>query len=406
MPARRQLLLAGISALVATTALAAPRRNAAPPARAPRTPERAPPQGSPATTPLGNLDVFAREAIIVDFNTGAILLEKNADELMPPSSMSKLMTAYVVFSMLREGRLRLDQTLPVSERAWRMEGSKMFVQVGSQVTVDDLIHGMMIQSGNDACIVLEEAIAGGESGFAEILNETARKIGLQNSSFRNSTGWPNPEHRMTCRDLSILARRLIIDFPEYYRLYAERSFRYNNITQENRNPLVQRGLADGMKTGHTDAAGYGLTASAIRNGRRVILVANGWNSMAQRAEESERLLEWAYREFENVSLFSANQTVEEAPVYLGDRSTVPLTGGTQDLIVTMPRTWRRTATVKVEYQSPIPAPIKRGDQVGFLSTSGQGVPNLRVPLYAGADVGQQGLLGRATASFTHMIGLR
>ncbi len=411
MPARRQLLLAGVfTAFAAREAWSAPRRA---PARSRRAPERTPqnaeqPQqrATPATTPLGPLDVQAREAIIIDFNTGAVLLEKNPDEPMPPSSMSKLMTAYVVFSMLREGRLQLDQTLPVSERAWRMQGSKMFVQIGTQVSVDDLIHGMMIQSGNDACIVLEEAIAGGESGFAELLNETARKIGLQNSSFRNSTGWPDPEHWMTCRDLAILARRLIVDFPEYYRLYAERSFTYNGIQQGNRNPLVQRGLADGLKTGHTDAAGYGLTASAERNGRRVILVANGWTSMSQRAEESERLIEWAFREFENVTLFAPGQPAGEAQVWLGASRTVPLVSGPDGLVVTMPRAWRRTATVKMEYEGPVPAPIRRGDPIGFLTTSGRGVPDLRVPLYAGADVGRQGILGRATVSLLHMVGLR
>lgn len=355
-----------------------------------------------ATTPLGPLDVAAREAFIMDADTGATLLEKDADTPMPPSSMSKLMTTYVVFSLLREGRLTMEQTLPVSERAWRMGGSKMFVHVGDMVSVGDLLRGVIVQSGNDACVVFEEAIGGGESGFAEILNDTAKRIGLRNSTFRNSTGWPHPEHRMTCRDLATLARRLIIDFPDYYPIYAEKSFRYANINQPNRNPLVQRGLGDGLKTGHTEDAGYGLTGSSLRNGRRVILVCNGWSSMRERAEESTRLMEWAFREFENVTLFTAGDVVEEIPVWLGERSTVPAVGG-HALVVTMPRAWKRTATVKVEYNAPVPAPVRRGDQVGELVLTGEGVPPMRVPLFAGADVERLGLPGRALGVLMQMI---
>jgi len=393
MPSRRTLL-ATAPALLAMPALAQ---------RRPAAQAEAPPAASPARTPLGPLDVFAREALIIDFDTGAELLEKDADAPMPPSSMSKLMTVYVIFSLLHQGRLTLDQKLPVSERAWRMGGSKMFVQVGDTIAVSDLLRGIIVQSGNDACLVFEEAIGGSESGFAEILNETAQKIGLRHSTFRNSTGWPHPEHQMTCRDLAILARRLITDFPEFYKIYSEKSFRYANITQQNRNPLVQRDLADGLKTGHTEAAGYGLVASSLRNGRRVIMVCNGWSSMRQRAEEGTRLMEWAFREFENVTLFTAGDVVEEAPVWLGERSTVPLVGG-HALVMTMPRAWRRTATVKVEYQSPVPAPVRRGDQIGHLALSGEGVPPMRVPLFAGADVDRMGLPGRALAVMTRMIG--
>lgn len=354
----------------------------------------APPPATPAATPLGPIDTLARHALIVDFTTGATLLEKEADVAMPPASMSKLMTAYVVFELLRDGRLRLDQELPVSERAWRMGGSKMFVEVNTTVTVEDLLRGVIVQSGNDACIVLAEAISGSEEQFAELLNERGRTIGLTNSTFRNSTGWPHPEHRMSCRDLALLAARLIHDFPDYYRYYAERSFRFNNITQENRNPLLYRNIgADGLKTGHTEESGFGLTASAMQDGRRVILVVNGLPSMRSRAEEAERLMRWAFSEFENVRLFGAAETVEEAPVHLGARASVPLIAG-RDLVVTMPRQWRRSAQITVRYVAPVKAPVLRGAELGRLEMSGPGVPSMSIPLYAGMDVPMLGFLPR------------
>ena len=366
-----------------------------PPARAPRQP--APPPSSPATTPLGPVDTLARHALIVDYDTGAVLLEKAADDRMPPSSMSKLMTMYVVFELLKAGRLRLDQQLPVSERAWRMGGSKMFVQIGTQVSVENLARGVIVQSGNDACIVLAEGISGSEQQFAELMNETARRIGLRNSNFRNSTGWPDPEHRMTSRDLAHLARRIIADFPEYYRFYNERSFRWNDIAQDNRNPALGRVPgADGLKTGHTEEAGYGLTASALRGGRRLILVVNGLGSMRQRAEESERLFEWGFREFENVVVFQAADTVEEVPVYLGERPTVPLVAG-RDLILTLPRQWRRNLQVRLRYDAPVPAPVTKGQGIGTLMIGGQGVPEMTVPLIAGADVDRLGFFPRIPA---------
>ncbi len=380
----------------------AQQRPAAQPARPPRQPP--PPPSTPASTPLGPVDTLARHALIIDFDTGAVLLEKAADDRMPPSSMSKLMTMYVVFDLLKQGRLRLDQQLPVSERAWRMGGSKMFVQIGTTVPVESLARGVIVQSGNDACIVLAEAISGSETQFAELMNETARRIGLRSSNFRNSTGWPDPEHRMTSRDLATLARRIIVDFPEYYRFYNERSFRWNDITQENRNPALGRVPgADGLKTGHTEEAGYGLTASAMRGNRRLILVVNGLGSMRQRAEESERLFEWAFREFENVVVFRAADTVEEVPVYLGERPTVPLVAG-RDLVLTLPRQWRRNLQVRVRFDAPVPAPVTKGQGIGTLLIGGQGVPEMSVPLIAGADVDRLGLFPRIPAVIGRWFG--
>ncbi len=401
---RRDMMLAaaGIAAVqgIAGPALAQQRPAQRPaPQRAP-----APPPSTPASSPLGPVDTLARQAILVDFETGAVLLEKSPDERMPPSSMSKLMTMYVVFDLLKQGRLQMDQLLPVSERAWRMGGSKMFVQVGSQVSVENLARGVIVQSGNDACIVLAEAISGSEQQFAELMNETGRRIGLRASTFRNSTGWPDPEQRMTARDLATLAQRIITDHPEYYRFYNERSFRWNDITQENRNPTLARVPgADGLKTGHTEEAGFGLTASAVRGGRRLILVVNGLPSMRARAEESERLLEWGFREFDNVVIFRAAETVEEVPVWLGERPTVPLVAG-RDLVLTLPRAWRRNLQARVRFDAPVPAPVAKGQELGKLLVSGQGVPEMEVPLIAGADVDRLGLIPRIPAVIGRWFG--
>ncbi len=409
MLTRRAMLAAGALAGIALPAPAAqmkPRPGAAKPGAKAAVEPAVP--GSPAQTPIGPVDTAARYALILDYNTGATLLDKDADQPMTPSSMTKLMTAYIVFSMLKSGRLKPDQDLPVSERAWRMGGSKMYVQVGTQVKVEDLIRGMIVQSGNDACIVLAEAVAGSEEQFAELMNQKAKELGLTQSHFANATGWPAPGHVMSARDIATLATHLIRDFPEYYKYFSERDFSYNGteggrpIDQANRNPLVQKGLADGLKTGHTEDGGYGLVASAERNGRRVVMVLNGMTSMHQRAEEGERLLEWAFREFEDVTLFTAGDTVESVPVWLGAAPTVPLIGG-RDLVVTMPRNWRSKAKITVAYEAPIRAPVQRGSALGRLQVAGDGVPEISMPLLAGADVPRLSLPGRALAVLAHYV---
>jgi D-alanyl-D-alanine carboxypeptidase (penicillin-binding protein 5/6) len=395
----RRALFAATPALVAVPALA--QRRPVPHAKG-KAPVDPVPTGSPATTPLGPIDTAAKYAIVVDYNTGATLLDKDADVQQPPSSMTKLMTAYLVYGMLKIGRLKLDQELPVSDKAWRMQGSKMFVPQGGSVKVEDLIRGMIIQSGNDACIVLAEAIAGSEEQFADLMNAKAAELGLTNTHFANCTGWPDATQHMSCRDIATLAAHIIRDFPEYYHYDRETTFKYNGIEQQNRNSLVQKGLADGLKTGHTEAGGYGLVGSADRGGRRVILVVNGLTSMHQRAEESERLLEWSFREFDDVTLFTAGDTVEEVKVWLGTSPTVPLVGG-RDLVITMPKQWRNTAKIEVQYNAPIAAPVSRGDTLGKLVVSGNGVPNMQVPLLAGADVPRKGLPGRAVAVLGHYV---
>ena len=273
MLTRRQALLVSASfAAMAPAAVAQPRHPAQPKTGGGSHGKKdAGSAGSPADTPIGPVDTLARWAYVMDYNTGASLLEKNADVEMPPSSMTKLMTIYLVYERLKQGKMRLEDELPVTERAWKMGGSKMFVQVGTQVKVEDLVRGVIVQSGNDACIVFAEAIAGSEEQFAELMNQKAKELGLTNSFFKNSTGWPDPEQHMSCRDIATLARRIIRDFPEYYHYDLEKTFKYNNIEQGNRNPLVQKGTADGLKTGHTEAGGYGLVASSRRGDRRMIL---------------------------------------------------------------------------------------------------------------------------------------
>lgn len=355
------------------------------------------------------LQTTARQAVIIDYQTGAVLFEKNADERMPPSSMSKIMTAYMVFKEVKEGRLQLTDEFTVSEKAWRIQGSKMFVPLGGKVKVDDLLRGMIIQSGNDACIVLAEGIAGSEQAFAERMNEEAKKIGLTGSNFRNASGWPDPDHYMTTRDLAILGIRLIQEFPEHYKYYAEKDFTYGvddkgtPIKQGNRNPLLYKNTgADGIKTGHTEAAGYGLTASAVREGRRIVMVLNGMPSMKNRAEESERLLDWAYREFGTYQIAKAGQVMDKADVWLGEQESVQLVAA-QDVFVTMPRRVRQQMKVTASFDAPVPAPVKKGTEVGKIVVTAPGMDPVEAPLVAETDVNKLGFTGRIAASLSHFL---
>lgn len=349
------------------------------------------------------IDTPAEHAYLFDAKTGTVLLEKAAEEPMPPASMSKMMTVYMVFERLKEGSLKLQDTLPVSEKAWKKGGSKMFVEVGARVSVEDLLQGIVVQSGNDACIVVAEGLAGSEEAFAERMTERAKELGLEHSHFTNATGWPDPGHEMSSHDLAVLAERLIEDFPEYYEYFSEREFTYNGITQQNRNPLLGRmpGV-DGLKTGHTEASGYGLTAAAERDGRRLILVVNGLDSERERARESERLLEWGFRNFEAYDLIRSGETVEEAGVWLGAASTVPLVLE-EDLAVTLDHEARREMKVTVSFDGPIPAPIQEGQRLGTLRVEAAGAPPIERPLYAGADVERLGVVGRLGAAIRHLV---
>lgn len=354
--------------------------------------------------PAGAVETSAKEAIVVDFQTGTVLFEKDADAPVHPASMSKLMTLYVLFDRLKQGNVSLDDEFPVSEKAWALdEGSTMFVGIGEKLRVEDLIRGIIVQSGNDACLVVAEGIAGTEEAFAELMNETAAKIGLANSHFVNSHGLENPAHLMTVRDLATLAKHLIADFPEYYHYFSEREFVHNNIKQGNRNPLLYRDIGvDGLKTGHLTVSGYGLTASAERNGRRVIVVLHGMESMQERADQGAAMIEWAFREFDNYTLAKAGQTLEEAPVWYGQQETVPLVVE-QDLLATLPRAARKSLEVKVVFEGPVPAPIVKGQEIGKLVISAGEITPLEVPVYAGADVERLGMFGRVVAALKHLI---
>src|SRR5262252_9202869 len=346
------------------------------------------------TNATGSMDTQAKHAFIIEVETGTVLLDKGADERIPPASMSKIMTAYVVFDMLKQGKAKLEDELPVTEQAWRLQGSKMFVPIGGRISIEDLLKGMIIQSGNDACLVLAEGLAGSEGTFIELMNQKAKEIGLKDSHFANVDGLPNPDHWMTARDLATLSIRTIKDFPEYYHYYGQIDYEYNNIKQGNRNPLLYKGMgADGLKTGHTEEAGYSLTASVKRDDRRVILVLTGLPTMKARAQESERLIEWAFREFNDYRLFAAGDKVEDAEVWLGAEPKVPLTVR-EDLVVTMPRRSRKDMKVTVEYDRPIPAPVSKGQTVGKVVVTAPDMPPTEAPLIAGSDVGRMDPLGR------------
>ncbi len=354
------------------------------------------------------IDIAAREFILVDFQTGTVLDSQNSEEAMPPSSMSKLMTAYMVFEAIHSGALSLDDEFMVSENAWSKGGaasggSTMFLEPNSRVRVEDLLRGIIIQSGNDACIVVAENMSGSEEGFAQEMTDRAKELGMTGSNFTNATGLPDPDHYMTAVDLALLARRIITDFPEYYSLYAETEFSYNDIKQFNRNPLLYRpGGADGLKTGHTDAAGYGLTASAMRDGRRLILVANGMSSTQARSEETAKLMDWGFRNFTNKELFRAGEQVSDAEVWLGLEQTVPLIIE-QDVTVTIPRQAWRTLEVKAVYDGPIAAPIEQGTQIAKLVINGEGMEPIEYGLVSGTSVQQLGFAGRIQAAASQIL---
>lgn len=354
-------------------------------------------------------ETTAREAILIDYDTGAVLFEKNPDTSAPPASMSKMMTAYILFQRLHDGQLKLDQTLPVSEYAWRRGGaasggSTMFLNIGDQVPIEDLVRGIVIQSGNDASIVVAEGLTGSEEAFAELMTKKAKELGMTKSQYRNANGLPDPEEFTTARDLATLAKRTIADFPEYYHYYGEHEFVHNGIKQGNRNPLLYRNIgADGLKTGHTKEAGYCLTASAKQGDRRLIAVLTGLPSMKARSDESERLIGYGFREFDNYVLFKAGEEVAKADVWLGDAKTVALVPA-KDAIVTLPRKVRPDMKVSLVFDSPIPAPITKGQQVGKLVVTAPGVDQVEIPLVAANDVERKGFIGRVFASIGQRIG--
>jgi D-alanyl-D-alanine carboxypeptidase (penicillin-binding protein 5/6) len=346
----------------------------------------------------------AKHLYIVDFQTGSVLYDKMGDERLGPASMSKLMTIYMLFDAMKRGDVTLTDTFHVSQKAWAMQGSKMFVDIDSDVKVEDLIRGMIIQSGNDACIVVAEGLAGSEEAFAERMNKKAREIGLTNSNFTNSTGWPDPNHYMTAKDIAVLSQRLITDFPDYYPYFAEKEFVWNGIKQGNRNPLLYRtgSGVDGLKTGHTEEAGFGISVSAVREGRRIIMVVHGLTGMQERADEAGQLLDWAFRETGNYTVASRGAVLADAPVEYGGSKTVPLTVS-QDLILTLPKGDREKVTAKAVVPTPIVAPLAAGQELGKLMVTVPNMPDFTYPLVAAQDVPEIDLAGRIFTNLNRLV---
>lgn len=349
--------------------------------------------------PAQAFETRAKAAFVQDMTTGTVLLSKNADTPLPPASMSKLMTLYVTFEALRDGRLSMSERLPVSRHAMSYGGSTMFLDTTDRVTVEDLLRGIIVLSGNDACAVLAEALSpdGTEAGFARFMTRRARQMGMTNSTFLNSNGWPAPGHLMSMRDLALLARRIIEDFPQYYPMFAETEFEFDGRAPrntQNRNPLLGLGIgADGLKTGHTSKAGYGMVGSARQGNRRIVFVLSGLGSAQGRAEEAEALVNWAFRQFVGRSVVGAGRQVAEADVWMGDARTVGLAPA-EDVIALLPVLAADRVEAEVVYRGPVRAPLAEGDELGELILTPKGLPEIRVPLVATDAVGRGGFVDR------------
>jgi D-alanyl-D-alanine carboxypeptidase (penicillin-binding protein 5/6) len=361
---------------------------------------------APAPRREGEFNTAAPTAILVDAESGTVLFERNADELVPPASLSKLMTQEVVFNELAQGRLKLDDEFMISTNAWRTGGapsrtSSMFAPINSRVRVEDLLRGAIVQSGNDACIALAEGIARSEDKFAALMTKRAREIGLTKSTFANSTGLPNDRQRMTARELARLARHIIHTYPEYYKIYAEREFTFNKIRQFNRNPLLALNIGvDGLKTGFVREAGYGLVASAVQNDLRLIVVVNGLKSEKERQDEARRLLEWGFNNFQSNPLFADGQVIAYAKVY--GSGSVPLVAGREVKLMSQ-RGVRDRIVARVVYTGPVRPPVQKGQRIGALKVWRGDSVVLEVPLQAAEPVEQGALPRRALDAVSELF---
>jgi D-alanyl-D-alanine carboxypeptidase (penicillin-binding protein 5/6) len=349
--------------------------------------------------PAQAFETSAKAAYVMDVTTGTVLLDKNADTPLPPASMSKLMTLYVAFEAVRSGRLTLDERLPVSQHAMSYGGSTMFLDTTDRVRVEDLLRGIIVLSGNDACAVIAEALSpdGTEAGFARFMTQRAQQMGMTNSMFRNASGWPAEGHVMSMRDLALLARHIIEDFPEFYPMFAETEFRFDGRAPSNisnRNPLLGLGIgADGLKTGHTEQAGFGLTGSAKQGDRRVVFVISGLATAQDRARESESIVNWAFRQFAQKSVLTAGEQVARAEVWMGEATSVGLTVA-EDVSTLLPVLDGGELKGEVVYTGPVRAPVAKGDVLAELVFAPEGLPKTRVPLVAAEDVAQGGFMTR------------
>lgn len=357
--------------------------------------------------PAHAFETKATAAYVYDQTTGTVLLSKNADAPLPPASMSKLMTLYMAFEALEAGRLELDEKLPVSAEAARYGGSTMFLQQGERVSVEDLLRGIIVLSGNDACVVIAEALSGTEAKFSRDMTTRAVQMGMTNSTFQNSNGWPKPGHRMSMRDLGLLANRLITDFPQFYPMFAEREFLFDekeSSNRYNRNPLLTLGIgADGLKTGHTQEAGYGLVGSAKQGDRRVIFVLSGLETAEARAQESEAIVNWAFRQFSEKSFGTPGTRITQAPVVMGDVQKVDLELKEDLNLLVSVATGQPQIEAEAIYYGPFRAPIEKGAELGELIITREGLPEVRTPLVASNAVAPGGFMVRLTAAALHLL---
>lgn len=336
----------------------------------------------------------SRSFLLMDFHSGQILAQQEPDLQLEPASITKVMTSYIVFDELKQGNITLDDMVPISEKAWKLQGSRMFIEVGDKVRLEDLLRGMIIQSGNDATVALAEYVAGGEDTFAQVMNQTAQELGMTGTNFENASGWPGEQHYTTARDIAILSQALIRDFPDYYKYYAEKEFRFNNIKQLNRNRLLWReeGI-DGIKTGHTEAAGYCLAASGVRDDMRLVSVVMGTDSEKARLNASAALLNYGFRFFTTEQLFAGDEVIQLARVWKGSVDEVPL-GTASDLYVTVPRGERDKLSLSAELQRQIEAPIAKGQTLGKVRAILDGKVIKEVPLVAKQEVPLGGWFSR------------
>lgn len=350
-------------------------------------------------SPAAAFDTRAEAAFVMDHKSGTVLFSKNADVPLPPASMSKLMTLYVAFEAIRDGRLSLDERLPVSRHAMSYGGSTMFLDTTDRVSVEDLLRGIIVLSGNDACAVIAEALSpdGTEAGFANFMTQRAQQLGMTNSTFKNSNGWPADGHRMSMRDLALISNRIITDFPEFYKMFAEREFAFDNRSPQNvgnRNPLLGLGIgADGLKTGHTEEAGYSLAGSAMQGDRRVVFVISGLETAAERAEEAEAIVNWALRQFTERQVLRAGEVLAKADVWMGDASSVGL-AAQDDFTTLLPVMIGKTVPSEIVYDGPFRAPIEKGQELAQLIIRPDGLEETRVPLVADRDVSRGGFMVR------------
>ena len=341
----------------------------------------------------------AKQAFVYDLQSQQILFNKSGKDLMYPASMTKIMTAYVIFDAIKQGKIALDDKMYISEKAWKMGGSRMFLRVDTSVSVDELLKGLIIQSGNDSAVVLAEGLRGTEENFAELMNQTAKRLGMKDTNFVNASGWFHKDHYSTAWDLVILSDAIIRDFPEYYYLWAVKNYTYNNIKQGNRNPLLYVNIGvDGLKTGYTKASGYGLIASAVKEDRRIIFVLNGLRSKTERKQQGISLTREFLFNYRNTLIAKSGEVLEQAPISMQYGKTVPLVAGT-DIFVSQKITNTNISKVLVEYKSPIIAPVKQGDTIGRvivqeIDKNSKPVQNIYYPLYAGADVEKNSIFGR------------